>query len=212
MNPEAQYWRMPWVSLKSIFFMKHVSALIHPGVSKFILGQRMCKLAIIGPTNAIIYTEPYTSVFYFIVLLEISQALGYIWKALSLLCDDVKVMFPGLTRLEWIWSLRLDCMSKMLSPLFQWNPDYVLKMVASRSTYSSLGEDITLLVFILAGLHACFKHILFGSFGSLFRFGAESSNIRQLLSKVRQRDMQCIMLTCLKTYGTFGRAIHCSSW
>ena len=110
---------------------------MHPGASKFILGQRMCKLAIIGPTNATIYTEPYTSVFCFIVLLEISQAWGYIWKASSLFCDDVKAVFPGLTRLEWIWSLWLDWVSKMLSQLFQWNPDYMLKMVASRSTYST---------------------------------------------------------------------------
>lgn len=116
--------------------MKNVSALRHPGASKFILGQRMCKLAITEPTNAAFYTEPCTSIFCFIGLLEISQAWGYIWKASSPFHDDVKVVFTGLTHLEWIWSLQPDCVSKMLSPLFQWNPDYVLKMVAaSRSTY-----------------------------------------------------------------------------
>lgn len=114
--------------------MKRVSALRHPGASKFILGQRMSKLAITEPTNAAIFTEPCTSVFCFIGLLEISQAWGYIWKASSPFYDDV--VFTGLTCLELIWSLQLGSVLKMLSPLFQRNTDYVLKIVAaSRSTY-----------------------------------------------------------------------------
>lgn len=54
--------------------MKYMSASRHPGVSKFILGQRMRKLTVTEPTNAAIYTEPCTSVFCFVGLLEISQA------------------------------------------------------------------------------------------------------------------------------------------
>lgn len=143
MHDEAHYWRRPWVSLESIFLIKHVLALMHAGASKFILGQRMRELPIRGPTNATIYVEPYTSVFCFIVLLEISQAWGCIWKASSLFCDDVKPVFPGLTCLEWIWSLQLDCVSKMLSPLFQWNPDYMFNMVASRTVSLTWREHYT---------------------------------------------------------------------
>lgn len=47
---------------------------MYSGASKFILGQRMHKLAATGPTDATVYAEPYTLVFWFIVLLEISQA------------------------------------------------------------------------------------------------------------------------------------------
>lgn len=182
--------------------MEHVSVPRHPGASKFISGQRMHKLAITEPTNAAIYTELCTSVFCFVGLLEMSQAWGCIWTASSPFHDDVKVVFMSLMHLEGVWSFQLDCVSKVLSQLFQWNPDYMLKMVAaSRSTYPThLERTFILLVFMLASLHACFKYILFGSFGSLFRFGAESSNICQLLSKARYWGLQC-----LKVCDTFGK-------
>lgn len=146
--------------------MKHVSAPRHPGASKFILGQRMHKLAITEPTNAAVYTEPCTSVFCFIGFLEISQAWGYIWKASCPFHDDVKLAFTGLTRLEWIWSLQLDCVTKILSPLFHWNPDYLHKMVAaSRSMYPTHLEGtlyswyLSLLACMLVLNRYCLDHL-----------------------------------------------------
>lgn len=200
MHAEAQYWRRLWVSLKSIFLMKHVSAPRHPGASKCILGQRMCKLAITEPTNTAIYTEPCTSVFCFIGLMEISQAWGYIWKAPSPFHDDVKVVFLSLTCLEWIWSLQLDCVSKML---FQWNPGYVLKMVAaSRSTYPTHLERTY--SWYLCWL-ACMLVLSISCLDLLDHFSDLGLNLQMfvlLLWKVRYWG-----LWCLKLYDTFGKYI-----
>lgn len=220
MHAEAQYWRRVWVSLKSIFLMKHVSAPRHPGASKFILGQRMLKLAITEPTNAAIYTEPCTSVFCFIGLLEISQASGYIWKASSPFHRDVKVVFRGLTCLEWIWSSQLDCMSKILSPLFQWNAGYVLKMVAaSRSTYPTHLER-TLYSWYLCWL-ACMLVLNVSCLDLLDHFSDSGLNIQMFVKYSQKWDTEAynvsksmILLgnTLLHLVSACLFCLHCYFW
>lgn len=169
--------------------MKHVSAPRHPGASKFISGQRMHKLAITEPTNAAIYTELCTSVFCFVGLLEISQAWGCIWKASSPFHDDVKVVFTSLMHLEGIWSLQLDCVSKVLSPLFQWNPDYVLKMVAaSRSTYPTHLER-TLYSWYLCWL-ACMLVLNISCLDLLDHFSDSRLNLQMFVNYSQKRDTE----------------------
>jgi len=163
--------------------------------SKFILGQRMYKLTIIGSTEATIYTEPYTTVFCFVVQLEISQAWGCIWKASFLFCDDVKVVFPGLMHLAWIWSLQLDCVSKMLSPLFQWNPDYVLKMVASRNRFS-IHLERTLQSWYLCWL-ACMLVLNIPDLGLLDHFSNLGLNLQIFVNCYQKWDTEVCDVWCL---------------